>query len=163
MEERWAVIEDFPTYHVSDRGRVINSDTGRVLSESQTKTGTLKIGLVMGGKQHTRSVSVLVAQAFVDGHSEVFNTPVHLDGNPKNNFVDNLVWRPRWFAWKYAHQFQEHIPGQTMGPIADIETGVVYVDMWHAALSNGLLVEDVWKSIHTLKPAFPTWQMFEFR
>lgn len=163
MDEIWVVIEEFPNYHVSDHGRVLNADTGRILAESRTKTGTLKIGLVMGGKQYTRSVCVLVAEAFVEGRSEVFNTPIHLDGNPQNNFQDNLIWRPRWFAWKYARQFREHIPGQSQGPIVDTVLGGVYVDMWEAALSNGLLVEDVWKSVHSQKPTFPTWQMFVFK
>ena len=97
----------------------------------------------------------------VDGKTDLFNTPVHLDGNHLNNRSDNLVWRPRWFAWKYSRQFNELEPGQNRGPIIDLKSGDVYKDMVSVATHNGLLISDIWKSVYTKKETFPTWQLFE--
>ena len=160
FDEVWVHIQGFHNYKISSSGRIANIDTGKILKESRTKNGVVKIGMVIGGVQYTRSVSVLVAEAFVEGRSDIFNTPIHLDGNPLNNRSDNLVWRPRWFAWKYSRQFDEIQPGQNRGPLVDLKTGEIYTDMVSAAIHNGLLISDIWKCVHTKKETFPTWQLF---
>jgi NUMOD4 motif len=162
MDEEWKTIDEFPTYQISNFGRVVNQDTGRLIRESITRSNVVKIGLVSGDRQYTRSVKLLVAEHFVDGRSELFDTPIHLDGDPRNNIADNIVWRPRWFAWKYTRQFAEHEPGSERGPIIDLDTNDLYLDMVEAAIRNGLLVHDVWKSIYVKQPTFPTWQNFAF-
>lgn len=162
MDEEWRVIEEFPNYLISDHGQVMNKETGRFIKESITRSRIVKVGLVGGDRQYTRSLTKLVAETFVSGRSDVFNTPIQLDGDPRNNYADNLVWRPRWFAWKYTHQFTEHEPGSERGPIIDVDSRVLYLDMIEAAMKNGLLIHDVWRTIVIKQPAFPTWQMFEF-
>lgn len=162
MEEDWKTIEEFPNYQVSTRGRIMNRDTGRIMKPSITTSGIIKIGLVNDGEQQTRSVKVLVAEAFVDGRSELFDTAIHLDGNYQNVDADNLVWRPRWFAWKYARQFSELEPGSDRGPLRDVDSGRLYLDLVDASTRHGLLIHDVWKSIYLKQPTFPTWQTFEF-
>lgn len=162
MDEEWRTIEEFSNYLVSDHGQVMNKDTGRIIRPSVTTKGTVKIGLIGGDQQYTRSLAKIVAEAFVSGRSDVFNTPIQLDGNVRNNYADNLVWRPRWFAWKYRHQFVEREPGSERGPIIDVSNGTLYLDMVEAAVKNGLLIHDVWRSVVVKQPAFPTWQMFEF-
>ena len=154
LDEVWVTIHDFPNYKISSSGRVANAKTGNILKESLTKHGVVKIGLVHEGVQYTRSMSVLVAEMFVDGKTDLFNTPVHLDGNHLNNRSDNLVWRPRWFAWKYSRQFNELEPGQNRGPIIDLKSGDVYKDMVSVATHNGLLISDIWKSVYTKKETF---------
>lgn len=162
MDEVWRVVDEFPSYLVSDHGQVMNKETGRIIRPSVTTKGTVKIGLIGGDQQQTRSLAKLVAEAFVVGRSDIFNTPIQLDGNPRNNYADNLLWRPRWFAWKYRHQFLEFEPGSNRGPIIDMDSKVLYLDMVEAAVKNGLLIHDVWRTIVIKQPAFPTWQMFEF-
>jgi hypothetical protein len=139
---------------------VKNSD--RVLKESLTRSGLVKIGMVSGGVQHTRSVALLVATSFVIGRDEIFDTPIHLDGDPQNNHADNLVWRPRWFAWKYTRQFSDD-KHQHRGPLLDITTGVWYLTMLEAATTHGLLMDDIWKSVIHKQKVFPTWQIFSFK
>lgn len=162
MDEKWAPIEGFPNYSVSDSGRIINDDTGRILKESKTKTGLVKIGLVRDGVQYMRGVAHLVAQAFIKEKNALFDTPMHLDNNSANNRVDNLVWRPRWFAWKYSRQFADQSSYHTQGPVLDVKAGIWYIDMLEAATAHGLLVEDVRRSIIFRKPVFPTRQIFSF-
>lgn len=162
MLENWAKIPEFPNYSVSDLGRIRNEDYGRIIKISKTKQGGAKVGLVLGGKQHTRSVKVLVAEAFVDGYTERFNTPINLDGNQHNNVASNLLWRPRWFAWKYHHQFEEADRYFKMGPVINRKTGIIYKTIFDAATKNGLLFYDVLSSAINQDPVFPTWEYFDW-
>lgn len=159
MSENWMVIEEFPMYQVSDIGRIANRETGRELRLSQTRIGSVKVGLVGQDGVYTRGVALLVATAFIEGRDELFNTPVHLDGDPTNNAAYNLVWRPRWFAWKYARQFHEGVAEQNL-PVRDKDSRQKYSTMMEAAVANGLLVYDIWKSVRTGKAVFPTGQIF---
>ena len=160
MDETWVVVEEFQDYQVSDHGRVLKTATGKIMKESYTRQGAVKIGFVEAGIQYTRSVKVLVAESFLETPSENFDTPINLDGNQRNNHVENLLWRPRYFAIKYSRQFHEYTPGQSMGPIASTETRHVYIDMVEAALTNGLLIYDVWRSVHHGFKVFPTGDRF---
>jgi len=162
LEEHWEVIHDFPTYSVSDLGNVMNNKTVRDMHLTLTRQGDVKVGLVKAGKQYTRSVKVLVAEAFVPGEDDLFDTPTQLDGHQHNNRADNLVWRPRWFAWKYTRQFSESSSNNNAGPIFDMDTRERYADVYEAATVNGLLFKDVWRSINLGLPCFPTHQVFAF-
>lgn len=161
MGELWVPIKEFPSYSISSYGRVVNEDTKRPIKRSFTKQGALKVGLVRGGTQYTRSVTVLVAEAFVEGKTDVFNTPIHLDGDHMNNNAENLAWRPRWFAWQHTRQFTQVDKYKGRGPIREVGKRRVYVDVVDAAIMNGLLFEDIWRSIQINKSTFPTWQQFE--
>ncbi len=162
MEERWSTIEEYPTYKVSNYGDVFNQTTGKRMKESVTRTGLVKVGLVSSGVQYTRGVAVLVAEAFVFGRSDIFDTPIHLDGDQSNNREDNLEWRPRWFAWKYARQFSE-TSNHNRGPVLDLSSGFWYTTLLEAAMTNGLLIKDILRSITFQQEVFPTKQIFSFR
>lgn len=162
MSENWARIEEFPSYNISDQGRVLRWTTGNFVRESYTRDGHVKIGLVQDGVQYQRSLAPLVAVAFVEGRTPLFNTPIHLDGNQANNRSENLVWRPRWFAWKYARQFYEIDISDVRHPVIEVNSQVVYPNMVDAAIINGLLFKDVLLSIMKQLPTFPTWQIFAF-
>ena len=163
MSEVWRVIPEFPDYKISNRGRVIKTTTGKLMKESYNKAGHAKVGFVRGGVQTARSIRVLVAEAFVDGDDDIFDTPINLDGDHKNNNDWNLVWRPRWFAIKYARQFHEYTPGQDLGPIHEIGTHRTYDTIQSAALQNGLLIYDVWVSVITRKETRPNRQLFRLK
>lgn len=168
MQEQWVELDEFPGYSVSDKGRVRNDSNGRLLNPSYNAGGVLKVNLSYDGKRHTRSVKILVAKAFVKGQTEIFNCPINLDGDPGNNCVYNLMWRPRWFAWKYTRQFVDQplwYPGGPMvdldfGEIIDDDSGIVYEDIYQAATQNGVLFKDVWRGVFLSKRAFPTNQLF---
>lgn len=162
MSENWTRIEEFPSYNVSDQGRVVRWTTGREVRQSFTKDGHVKIGLVLNGIQYQRSLGPLVAEAFVEGQTPTFDTPIHLDGNQANNRADNLVWRPRWFAWKYARQFYEIDISDVRRPVIEVNSEIIYSNMVDAAIVNGLLFKDVFLSIVEKLPTFPTWQTFDF-
>jgi hypothetical protein len=161
MEIEWAVIEEFPDYLISSEGDVVNKHSGRWMHLSETAHGVVKVGLVLSGKQHTRSVKVLVAENFVPGQDEVFDTPVHLNGDRTNNRADNLAWRPRWFAWEYARQFSNITEKERIGPLRDIDNDERYFDIVECATLNGLLFKDIRKALVLKESVFPTFQRFE--
>lgn len=163
MFETWIPLKDFPNYSVSNLGNVRNDSRLTNLSISYTIQGGAKVGLVFGGKQLTRSVAVLVADAFVDGYNPKFNTPIHLDGDRSNNCATNLAWRPRWFAIKYQQQFKNDYKMDyyfRTPPVYDEHTGEVYDTIGEACIINGLMFFEVMRSVVEKDRVWPSWHVF---
>jgi len=160
MEERWKPVKDFPGYEVSSYGRVRSETSGRILAPSENQYGVLQIGMMKEGTQMHRSVPLLVARSFLPRKFGAFDTPINLDGDRWNNHVENLVWRPRWFAVKYNHQFRVAPYKSIEQPIEDIETGLVSENTLDAAMTYGLLEEDLVESIEYNTFVWPTYQRF---
>lgn len=167
MELEWFPIEEFPNYSVSNYGDIVNDSTGRLLRLSVTLQGAVKVNLLRDRETFTRSVKVLVAEAFVGGifrerNSEKFNTPIHLDGDQRNCRSDNLAWRSRSFAWNYTRQFSLITSEHHLGPIEDLDNGEIYDDLFSAAITNGLLVHDLYRAVPMKLEVPPTQQRFGF-
>lgn len=146
--ERWLQIEDFPNYSVSDRGRIRNDKTGRLMSLARNPNGVLAVYLVREGYQHSRGVAKLVASHFLPHETEHYATPMHLDGDRENNHVENLMYRPRWYANMYHRQFEKFRAPYVNHPIIEMTTGQTYEHSWHAATTLGLLENEIAKSYH---------------
>lgn len=86
--EQWKPIDGFPNYQVSNKGRVKNIKTGRVLKNVIDSHGYYVVNL---GKGNMRMVHRLIAQAFLPNPD---NLPQinHIDENKLNNDVSNLEW-----------------------------------------------------------------------
>lgn len=162
MEEMWAKILGFPKYSVSTEGRIRNDARQKLVKQSTTKHGLSKVGLSKDGKQYTRSVKILVADAFIPGKTEEFDTAMHLDGNQQNNHINNLVWRPHWFVCKYSAQFADIDEYIGAGPIVDRHSGVVYEDIVAAGIANGVLFKEIKMALVNKIPVFPTWHLFDW-
>lgn len=161
-EEEWADILEFPNYMVSNYGRVRNIKHGRVVKMSYTRQGAVKVSLYLDNIRVTKSVKVLVAEAFLPGRTEQFDTAIHLDGDQGNNTIENLIWRPRWFAWKYSRQFELINTYLKLGPVYEVKSKQSYSSIADASLKNGLLFKEVDYSISNKVATFPTWQQFEW-
>jgi hypothetical protein len=149
-EEVWVEIPEFPEYLVSSYGQIARKGASRVMSIHYTNHGHAKINFSCYGQRRTRSVALLVAQAFVVPPNENCTAVVQLDGDQTNLFAWNLVWRPEGMAWKYHHQFKVHPPLHYMNlPIMNTMTNVVYKNVVEAAVAEGLLFEDIWRAAHT--------------
>ena len=62
-----------------------------------------------------------------------FDTPINLDGDRHNNRVENLTWRPRWFAIKYNQQFRHPYENPIPARIMDLKTGEVSENSFQCA------------------------------
>lgn len=162
--ERWAPIPGFPKYSVSDYGRIRRDSSGRILALSVNQFGVVTVGL-MGphSVQYHRSVPLLVANAFVDGKTRWFDTPICLDGDRMNNRAVNLAWRPRWFAKKYNRQFRYdgyEYPPLIDAPIKNLKTGELFTNSIEVAKWYGVLEEDLIKSMELRTYVWPTYDQF---
>lgn len=169
--EVWEVIPDHPDYLISSTGRVYNRRTERLMAESKTMQGDLKVTLSTDGERETRSVRVLVAEAFVpkpaihhaDNPSSYPDTVIVLDNKKSNLDPTNLAWRPAWFAQKYARQFQPAYPQEYYTRrIYNAQTKAIYDSILEAGIREGLLFADVLKSASTGLPIYPYGHTYSF-
>lgn len=158
--EQWTSIENFPDYSVSDYGRIRADKSGRILALSLNQYGLLQVGMMRDGEQKHRSVPLLVAKAFIPQPSGPFDTPINLDGDRLNNRVDNLAWRPRWFAIKYNQQFRYPYDYPIANPLVDLKSGEVCLNSTECAKVYGLLEEDLVLSVLNRTYVWPTYQEF---
>jgi hypothetical protein len=154
---------EFPNYSVSEDGRVRNDKESRLMTIGLNTRGIATVGLAdlsIPGKTCRRSVSVLVAEAFITtARSLDFNTPIHLDGDKRNCHVENLAWRPRWFALEYGQQFKTGPNGYSC-EIQEIKTEEIFANSWEAAIKYGLLEREIVFSILRQTYVIPTYQRF---
>lgn len=151
--EKWQDLEEFPDYVLSSLGEICNAKTGVSRRMSINQFGIVKISLYKNGRELiTRSVAVMVAEAFCEGRTEFFNTPIHLDGDRQNCRADNLMWRPRWFAVQYHRQFNSPEFHDSNVHIQDVDTGKEYYSVKECCIDLGLYYNDVYRSyVHEIQ------------
>lgn len=159
----WRKIDEFPTYSISDEGWVRHDDLGHILRHQVNQQGIPHVGLVSSrdGIQYKRGIALLVAKAFLPPpFPEHFDTPINLDGDRFNNRIDNLMWRPRWFAIKYHKQFKNNERGFNV-PVIETTTMQRFETSWEAATTFGLLDKEILLAFINRTYVFPTGQRFE--
>lgn len=161
-EEVWVDIKDAEGYSISSFGLVMNKASGKLIKPQHNPNGIVYVPLYVNGEKITRSVKVMVANAFVDGKTKIFDTAINKDGNKMNCRADNLVWRPRWYAVKYSRQFRTEFPQAQKGPVQERVCGDIFETIYIAGVSNGLLFKEIFSSCRTGAPVFPTSQIFFF-
>lgn len=155
MKQQWHELEEFPDYAVSNYGEIANMKTGLTRKVSINQQGIPKISLYKGPVLCTRSLSVLVAEAFVPKENEHFDTPIHLDGDRANCRADNLTWRARWFAIMFHKQFRDEKLYIDKATRVELKTGNQYETMLDVVTTLGVLREDVFHSHFNGTPVFP--------
>lgn len=161
--DTWQPVEGFPGYSVNPLGQVINDSSGRLVKPRVNQYGVAYVGLMREWQQCIRSLSRLVARAFLPKPSMFFNTPIQLDGNPLNCRVDNLMWRPHHYAVKYKRQFRDRYENPINKPIHAVEEDEVFPNSLAAATRYGLLEREVVLSILNNTVTWPTYQRFELQ
>jgi hypothetical protein len=157
----WRPVEGFPGYSVNPLGQVVRDSTGRLLVPRVNQYGVPYVGLMREWQQCIRSLPRLVAKAFLQRPSDIFDTPIQLDGDPMNCAVDNLMWRPRWYAVYYKQQFHDRYDNPIDVPVRSIADGEQFANSLDAACRYGLLEREVVLSVLNRTPAWPTYQYFE--
>lgn len=91
-EERWAEIEGYPLYLVSNFGYVINRDSERILHAYDNGNGYLKVTLYNEGGRESFYIQQLVAAAFFRNFHPGVHV-MHVNGDLRNNRSNNLRLR----------------------------------------------------------------------
>jgi hypothetical protein len=158
----WRPVEGFPGYSINPLGQVSRDSTGRLLVPRYNQYGVPYVGLMREWQQCIRSLPKLVARAFLPRPSEIFDTPVQIDGDRSNCRADNLMWRPRWYAVLYNRQFEDGRYDHPIdAPVRAINEGEKFPNSLAAACRYGLLEREVVLSVVNRTPAWPTYQYFE--
>lgn len=163
LTEEWRTIYEFPNYEISSRGNIFNIPRRQYMRTSCTRYGHTKITLTdYDGARYTRSVPLLVANAFVPQPNFMCDYLMTLDGDLSNVESSNLAWRPRGFAFKYTRQLKLPQPQHFVNlPVRNVVTGVVYDSIIEAGVAEGLLFENIWRSTYTGFEVFPHGSVFE--
>lgn len=132
-KERWRPIDDYPSYRVSDQGRVQNQKTGRILKDADDGNGYRMVVLCSDGKCRSTKVHKLVATAFIPDHASGLEIN-HIDGDKSNNAVSNLEWVDR--SKNMTHAISKGL-WDTRRPVRVIETGEVYASELECAKAIG--------------------------
>lgn len=160
MEESWRQSNEMKNYEVSSEGRIKNSKTGRIMKTSINKRGYEQVCLSENGKQYTKRVHKLVAEAFHPGEHEGLEV-THLDKNRSNNRADNLAWKTRS---EIIQQTYKDGRKQThrMKRVRCVETGKEYESLVECARDMGISRESVSKCVNNTTIRTKDGYHFEF-
>ena len=167
MIEEWRDIPDYEgEYSVSSFGRVRSIERtvqrngyplairGRELKQHLINTGRLIVVLSKNGKGKKYLVHRLVAAAFLDNPNSLPQIN-HIDGNPKNNRVDNLEWCDQ--HWQEVHKIYNlgvNNPSLLAQPrkVICTETGKVYRSLGEACRFTGTPLHILFQRLRSGKP-----------
>jgi hypothetical protein len=137
MTETWLPCREFPDYEVSSEGRIRNIYTGRILKTNINDKGYEIVCLRKDGKQYTRKIHRLVADAFHEQYYEGLDV-THVDGNKARNKAENLEWRFRSDIMRRS--FRRHGRKQThrMKRVRVVETGEVFDSIAECSAATGV-------------------------
>lgn len=91
--EEWRPIDGFPNYQVSNKGKVMNLKTGRILKNRIDSFGYAIVHIHKGDGTKPKQIRIhrLVAQAFLPNPLKLPQVN-HIDECKTNNDADNLEW-----------------------------------------------------------------------
>ncbi len=91
INEIWKDITDYPSYQVSNFGRIKNLNTNNILKGSPTNGGYIRATLIKDKKNITKKVHCLVAIEFLNYKFDSVKSVVnYIDGDKTNNKLENL-------------------------------------------------------------------------
>jgi len=151
-EEIWKDIPGYEgKYQVSNLGNIRSLNyrgTGKKRLLGQWENFGYKIThLSRDGRTITIGVHRLVALAFIDNPNQKAEIN-HLDGDKKNNIVDNLEWVTRGENQKHKYRMLGYEPVRArLKPVIDITNGKEFdsvrsvareMGVWHGAITRAI-------------------------
>lgn len=109
VKEVWKDVPDYEgKYQVSNKGRVKNVATGKILTPDLSNKGYYRVKLCDNGVKKRFQLHRLVAIVFVPNPN---NHPIvnHKDLNPKNCCADNLEWCDYRYNNSYDHAYDKRV------------------------------------------------------
>lgn len=148
-KEVWKDIDGFPNYQVSNLGNIKNRKTNRLLKPKIGRDGRyLSVYLCNNGKENTRRVHRLVAEAFLGKHPGLMVN--HMDGDKLNNRSDNLEWCTAKENNLHAIKTGLNHPGSYQKkPVRVIETGEVFNGVVECANATGNDFRNIYRSLNS--------------
>jgi len=163
MDEEWLQLRDFPTYSVSSHGRVRNDETDRILARTLNQRGLMQVGLMKGGIYYKRGLALMVSNAHLPKPKQKsLDTPINLDGDRTNCYVENLAWRPRWFAYAYHAQFKRTQTNGIKVPVINTNTSERFDTALQACQQYGLLESELILAMSNRTYVMPTYHIYKF-
>lgn len=102
-KEEWRLIpynfyhsfnEPNTRFYVSNKGRIKNIKTGRILRPLRTYSGRYKTAMYYKGINYDKLIHMLVAEVFIPNPNNL-DYVIHKDSDFTNNSVENLKWVKR--------------------------------------------------------------------
>lgn len=153
MQERWKICEDFASFAISNFGRVEDRIRSKLIPTRTNKQGFLMVTVHDGVRQHTRSVGLLAAKAFVPlTRLKHFTSIIHLNGDRLDCRAMNLMWRSRPYAMRYHSMFEEE-PYRVSVKIP--ETGEFFNSLRDACTTYGLIESVAYEDLVNGRQVFP--------
>ena len=87
-KEIWVEMWDYPTYEVSNLGRVRRAKTERLLTIREDGNGYNVVCIFYNKKKHTKRLGKVIWQSF--NECDCAKTIDHIDRNKSNDRLDNL-------------------------------------------------------------------------
>ena len=104
-------IEGFPSYLISDDGRVYSETNKRFLKQNDTRCNYPSICLRKDGKNYMFLIHRLVAEAFIPNPDNLPQVN-HKDEDKTNCTVSNLEWCYAKYNTNYGDGIKRHIKSQ---------------------------------------------------
>ena len=123
-EEIWKLVADYPNYSVSNYGRVRNNKTGYILKPLEVGFGYVVVELWNKNGPKSKKIHRLVAEAFLPNPDKKPQVN-HIDGNKKNNRLDNLEWVTASENMKHSYDSKIRVSHQER-PVRIVETGEIF-------------------------------------
>lgn len=136
MEEIFVKINGLNGYEVSNFGRVLSKKRKKetilkpfMAGNSGKKKGYLRVRLHDGVSFKDFSIHRLVAEAFVQNpnNKQFVN---HIDGDKKNNRVENLEWCTYQYNCNYGSHNTKMIVSKSNNPVAQYDKNNNLVKVW---------------------------------
>lgn len=135
FNERWAPIEGFPNYEVSDAGRVRNVRRDRFLKPHFVGKGYLNVRLCNRSGHYMVRLNRLVALTFIGDIPDGWDVD-HVNGDKTNNHVSNLEIVTKSENHKRAYATGLQTPRYKS--VLCVETGEVFRSITEAAEHFGI-------------------------
>lgn len=143
LEEVWVRLDEFPTYAVSNYGKVLHIRLDNPIPVYIDSYGFVRVNLWHDGRNYNRLVHRLVAAAFLSDFRP-YKKVKHADGNKQNNFVENI--RPADNRDMPPLKTNQHFLQPSR--IEVVETGTIYRSVSDLAEAEGMLVSNIYKVLN---------------
>lgn len=138
--EEWRIIEEFPTYSVSNKGNVKNNKNNYIMQGGYDRDGYRQVTLSVNKKQYNRRICRLVAIAFIPNPNNLPQVN-HKDENKENDLASNLEWCTSLYNNNYGTKGQA-----TRRMVKCIETGKIYNGVRVASRESNIPHQNIGKA-----------------